>query len=110
VADFLRTELVNTERFVVVDRANMDKLLAEAGFQQLSGCTEAECAVQMGKLLNVQQMVVGSVSKLMDTYYITVNLVEVETGKIIASHNQEAMTARELLSACRTLAQRIAAR
>jgi len=110
VADFLRTELVNTERFVVVDRANMDKLLAEAGFQQLSGCTEAECAVQMGKLLNVQWMAVGSVSKLMDTYYITVNLVEVETGKIIASHNQEATTTRELLSACRTLAQRIAAR
>jgi len=79
VSDFLRSELVRTGAFTVVERANMDKILAEAGFQ-MSGCTEAECAVQMGKLLNVTRMVVGSVSKLIDTYYVTVNLVDVETA------------------------------
>jgi len=106
VADFLRTELVQTSVFNVIEKANMDKILAEAAFQQ-SGCITSECAVKIGKLLNVKQMVVGSLSKLMDTYYITVNLVEVQSGKILASYDQEAMTARELKSACKTLAQKI---
>jgi curli biogenesis system outer membrane secretion channel CsgG len=107
VADFLRTELVNTGVYNVIEKANMDKILAEAAFQQ-SGCTTSECAAQIGKLLNVQQMIVGNLSKLMDTYYITVNLVEVETGKIIASYDQEAMSAKELKTACNTLALKLA--
>ncbi|MEW6040075.1 MAG: CsgG/HfaB family protein, partial [Elusimicrobiota bacterium] len=106
VADFLRTELVNIGYFNVIEKANMDKILAEAAFQQ-TGCTTSECAVQMGKLLNVQKMVVGSLSKLMDTYYITVNLVDVETGKIIKSHDQDAMSAKELKNACAILAQKL---
>jgi hypothetical protein len=107
IGDFLRTELVNTGIYNVVEKANMEKILAEAAFQQ-SGCTTAECAVQIGKLLNVKQMVVGSLSKLMDTYYITVNLVDVETGKIMASYDQDATSAKELRTACRMLAQKLA--
>jgi len=107
VADFLRTELVNTGVYNVIEKANMEKILAEAAFQQ-SGCTTSECAVQIGKLLNVKQMIVGNLSKLMDTYYITANLVEVETSKIIASFDQEAMSAKELKTACKVLARKFA--
>jgi len=107
VSDFLRSELVRTGAFTVVERANMDKILAEAGFQ-MSGCTEAECAVQMGKLLNVTRMVVGSVSKLIDTYYVTVNLVDVETGGILNALSQKASTTDELQAACRAVAAYLA--
>ena len=55
VADFVRTELVNIGQYNVVEKANMDKVLAEASFQQ-TGCTETGCAVQIGKILNVQKM------------------------------------------------------
>ncbi|MEW6557898.1 MAG: PorV/PorQ family protein [Elusimicrobiota bacterium] len=106
VADFLRTELVKTEKFNVIEKANMDKILAEAAFQQ-SGCTTSECAVQIGKLLNVRQMVVGSLSKLMDTYFITVNVVNVETGKILQSESIKAYSAEELNSVCKILAQKL---
>ena len=106
VADFLRTELVGTGKCNVVEKANMDKILAESAFQQ-SGCTTSECAVQIGKILNVKHMIVGSLSKLMDTYYITVNVVEVETSKIVASYDEEAMSSKELRAACKTLAQKL---
>jgi hypothetical protein len=106
VGDFLRTELVNNGTYNVIEKANMDRILTEVAFQQ-SGCTTSECAVQMGKLLNVQRMVVGSLSKLMDTYYITVNLVDVETGKILKSFDQDAMSAKELKNACGILAQKL---
>ena len=89
-----------------MDRNNMDTVLAEQKFQN-SGCTEQECAVEMGKLLNVKQMLVGSLSKLLDTYYITVNVVDVETGKITASYNSDASSSRELKDACRKIVQNL---
>ena len=84
----------------------MDKILAEAVFQHI-GCTSSECAVQIGMILNVKQMVVGSLSKLMNTYFITVNLVDVETGEILKSENIKAYSAKELNDACKTLAKKL---
>ncbi|MBI4669788.1 MAG: hypothetical protein HY747_11535 [Elusimicrobia bacterium] len=55
VTDFFRSALVNTNAFVVVDRGNMEKILTEQKFQQ-TGCTTEECAVQMGKILNVEKI------------------------------------------------------
>ncbi|OGS33504.1 MAG: hypothetical protein A2293_08265 [Elusimicrobia bacterium RIFOXYB2_FULL_49_7] len=107
VSDFLRTEMVNSNAFKLVEKANMDKLLAEAAFQQ-SGCSVADCAVKMGKILNVKFMLVGSLSKLLDTYYITVNVVSVETGEIMRSYSREAASARELRDGCKQLAIQIA--
>ena len=66
--------------------------------------------MQMGKLLNVQRMVIGSLSKLMDVYYIMVNLIDVETGKILASYDENAASAGELKKACRLLAQKLTGR
>ena len=106
VADFLRTELVNTGLFNVMDRNNMDSVLAEQKFQS-SGCTEQQCAVEMGKLLNVKQMFVGALSKLLDTYYITANVVDVETGKITASYDSNASSSLELRNACRTIVEKL---
>ncbi|MFH0947907.1 MAG: PorV/PorQ family protein [Elusimicrobiota bacterium] len=106
VADFVRTELVNIGVYKVIEKASMDKILAEASFQQ-TGCTEYECAVQIGKILNVKQMVVGSLSKLMDTYFITVNLVDVETGEILNSENIKAHSAEGLIESCNALAKKL---
>ncbi|MEW6556878.1 MAG: CsgG/HfaB family protein [Elusimicrobiota bacterium] len=106
VADFLRTELVRIGFYTVIEKANMDKILAEAAFQQ-TGCTTSECAVQIGKLLNVKKMVVGNLSKLMDTFYITVNLVDVESGKILSSFDQEATTSKELRTSAQDLARQL---
>ncbi len=107
VADFMRTELVNTGLFNVMDRNNMEIVLAEQKFQT-SGCTEQQCAVEMGKLLNVKKMIVGSLSKLLEVYYITVNVVDVETGKITASFDSSAGSSKELREACKEISKKLA--
>lgn len=107
VAGFLRTELVNTRLYKVMDRSNMDTVLSEQKFQN-SGCTEQECAVEIGKLLNVRRMFVGSLSKLLDSYYITVNVVDVETGEIIASYDSEGVPSKKLKDACKKIVGKIA--
>ncbi len=77
----IRSILVNTSRFQVLERANMEAILLEQGFQQ-SGCTSEECIVEVGQLLGVQKMLTGSVGKFGRVYTIELRIIDVETGKI----------------------------
>ncbi|MDD5687799.1 MAG: 6-bladed beta-propeller [Elusimicrobia bacterium] len=106
ISDFLRTELVNIGDFNVIEKNNMDKLLAEAAFQK-TGCTTTACAVQMGKILNVNQIVVGSFSRFDNKYYINVSLVDVETGKILKSVDEKLMSVAEVRDICKIIAYKI---
>jgi hypothetical protein len=110
VSDFLRGELVKTEQFNMLDRQNMETLLNEQKFSNVSGCTTEECAVQMGKLLNVKKIITGSLSKLLDKYYITVNVLDVESGKIEYADKDSATNADEISTACERLGLRIGAK
>ena len=81
VADILRGELVKNGKFNMLDRQNMDKIMAEHAFQQ-TGCTDQECAVKLGRLLNVQRLVVGSFGKLIGSYVVNISVIDVETGTV----------------------------
>jgi len=102
VAEILRSELVRSGAFRVADKRNMDKMLAEQAFQQ-TGCTNTECAVKLGKVLNVRKMVVGSFGKLMGQYMLNVHFVDVETGEIVYSDSAKGATADDLESSARVL-------
>lgn len=106
ISDFLRAELVNTEQFTVLDRQNMETVLSEHKFQ-LTGCTTEECAVQMGKLLGVKKMVTGNLAKLLDKFYVVINILDVETGKIEYADKDSATNADELSTACSRIASHI---
>jgi TolB-like protein len=81
LTDELRSVLVQSGQFVVLERSNMESILKEQGFQ-LSGCTSAECALEAGKLLGVSKMVAGSVGKLGELFNISIRMFDVETGQI----------------------------
>jgi len=86
VAEFFREGIVKSKRFNVVDRNNLDKVLAEQGFQQ-TACTKVECAVKIGKILNIRYIVTGKFGKLLNKFVLTINVVDVETGKILYSNH-----------------------
>jgi TolB-like protein len=81
LSDRLSSMLVNTNAFIVLERGKMSEILSEQGFQQ-TGCTSTECAVEVGKLLNVQKMVSGSIGKIGQTYTIDLSLIDVKTAQI----------------------------
>ena len=107
ISDFLRNALVKNECFKVVDKNNMDRILKEQMFQY-SGCTNKECAVKIGKILNVQIMAIGLYSKFEEIRYITVNMVEVETGEIIVSEKMKFEKAKDVDKTVDQLAEKIA--
>lgn len=110
LSDQLRGHLVNLNAFIVLDRSTMEALLQEQGFQQ-TGCTRTECAVQVGRVLNVQKIVAGSIGKIGKTYAINISMINVESSRIEKSFNRNYEGKVEgLLEILRDIAQEIAGR
>jgi TolB-like protein len=84
----LSSMLVKTNAFIVLERGKMEEILQEQGFQQ-SGCTTTECAVEVGKMVNVQKMVSGSFGKVGRTYTIDLSVIDVQTAQIEKSFFQD---------------------
>ena len=82
LTDRLTTKMAQAGKFVIIERARMNEVLAEQGFQQ-SGCVSSECAVEAGSMLGVEIIVTGSIGKLGDLYTMDVRAISVESGKII---------------------------
>jgi len=85
IASALGSDLLNTGKFRVMERSQMDGILKEQGFQQSGACDGSECAVEVGKLLAVDHMVVGTVAKVGGTYVVTTRLVNVGSGEVLKS-------------------------
>jgi len=88
LTDSVRREIFKSGKYEVMDRGNMDKVLKEQAFQ-VTGCTSKECAVEVGQLLGVGKIVVGSVSMAGKTYLLSLSVVNIETGKVEQVEDQE---------------------
>lgn len=82
ISDRLRTALVKTGHFIVLERDKMNSVLQEQGFQQ-GGCVSDECVVEMGKLIGTQLMVAGSIGKIGQLYTFNVRIIDVESGRVL---------------------------
>ena len=81
LSDRLRIELVRTRYFTVIEREMMNEIIKEQGFQQ-SGCATDECMVQIGRLIGVEKILGGNISKVGNIYSVTSRIISVETGEI----------------------------
>jgi hypothetical protein len=83
ITDRIRSEMINTGVFRVMERSEMKSVLKEQGFQQSGACENASCLVEVGQLLGVDRMVAGSVGKLDSFYTISLRMINVATGEIL---------------------------
>jgi curli biogenesis system outer membrane secretion channel CsgG len=62
LSDMLITALVETKKFVVIERSELDQILTEQGLG-MSGAVTPQSAAKVGQLLGVELMITGSVSE-----------------------------------------------
>ena len=79
VSDLIRTEMINSGRFTVLERAQLKAILKEQSFQQ-TGCTDISCAVKIGKLISANKILIGSIMKFGGKIVISGRIVDVEKG------------------------------
>ena len=82
ISSRLRTDLINTNKFIVIEREKVNEILKEQGFQ-LSGCTSNQCVVEAGKILGVEQIVAGNIGKIGKLYTLSIRLIDIETGEVL---------------------------
>lgn len=61
-SDILVTELVKSEKFIVVERSKMDKIMQEQKLQT-QGLTDPQTAAKIGQIMGLEAIVVGTVSQ-----------------------------------------------
>ncbi len=88
LSDRLRASMVRTRKATIVERGLMEQILGEQNFN-LSGCTSDECAVVVGQLLGVTNMVAGSVGKVGSTYSVDIRVIDVISGQIVNSLSKD---------------------
>jgi len=68
--------------YTVVERSQMDKVFDQFEIQN-TGCTDLSCAVEFGKMLSVERIIIGSVGLVGETFTLNTSIVDVETAQII---------------------------
>jgi hypothetical protein len=110
VTNLIRSEMIDTGLFTIVERSEMKEILKEQGFQQ-TGCTDQSCAVQLGKLLSANKILVGEVTGVGKGFIITVRIVDVEKGVSDFSANEKADNAdvldKSVVTLTTTMVERI---
>ncbi len=86
VSEIMRTALVRNQKFKVVERAQINKALTEQKFQK-SGMIDDKSAVEIGKVLGADLIIVGSVVKIGNAYTINSRMIDVKTGEAKLGRN-----------------------
>ena len=73
-----------TGSYRLIERSQMDKIFEEFEVQN-TGCTDVSCAIEFGKMLNVERIIIGSVGLVGSTYIVVVRIVDVETSNTLVS-------------------------
>ncbi|MFH0871186.1 MAG: SUMF1/EgtB/PvdO family nonheme iron enzyme [bacterium] len=80
LSENIRSEVIRSGKYKVMERSQMDKVLKEQAFQ-MTGCVAKECMVEAGQLLGVGKIIIGSLGLVGRTYHLSLSQVNVETGE-----------------------------
>jgi len=105
VLDKLITQLVALHRFKIIERSQLEKVLKEQALG-LSGVVDASSAAQLGRVLGVDAVLIGSITSDEKKVGIDGRLVNTETAEIVTS--ADAYTKSDDPEEIRKLAAKIA--
>lgn len=109
ISQLFETNLVNTGAFEVLSQNERDQILA-AQSDSLQGCTDEACAIEIGRLLSAEQLIMGTVAALGTKYIITAKIIDVTTSRTLGAENISASSVEELDVACHELTLRLVRR
>jgi len=101
---FFETALQNTNTFVLIEQTEADNIL-QAQEYSLSDCLDEPCATEIGRLLSADQIVLGTVGMVADLHYVTVKIIDVQTGQNLVAKKERDKSLSALVEKLDTIAQ-----
>ena len=80
------TALMETDNFFVIDRNKIRTGLEEEDYS-LFDCTNDQCAIELGRRLSAEQVLLGSLSHYSSSYILKIKMIDVSNGENIYSDN-----------------------
>jgi tetratricopeptide (TPR) repeat protein len=84
ISEIIRTQIIITDAFKVLEKSQVDKLMKETGFQ-FAGLVDESTIVEFGKASDIKFLITGAMGRLFDRISITARLVSTETGENLFS-------------------------
>jgi TolB-like protein len=89
ITDKIIEEMVNSGKFRVIDRANIERVLREKEFQLSSGIVRNEEVRRAGEYLGADYVIVANVTRVGSTYVISAKMIDVVSGEIASQASAE---------------------
>lgn len=86
ISNEMINQLVGLQRFRVIERSAMEKIVAEQKVQA-SGVVDDRSAVKLGKIAGADALVIGSISVMNGKVKVSARLVDVETAETIVAQD-----------------------
>ncbi|OGR02898.1 MAG: hypothetical protein A2284_01220 [Deltaproteobacteria bacterium RIFOXYA12_FULL_61_11] len=87
ISEMMNTVFINSNLFDVIERNQIEQVISEQKFS-VTGMTDTQTAITLGKLLNVQYMLIGSIAKLGTVYEVDARIIETSRGiGLVAKQN-----------------------
>ncbi len=106
-SNFVESELIKTGKYKVVDRTNIGFILAEQKLD-ISGMPDVNYGFKVGALMQVDFVVVGSLSKIEDEFYVTAKVIDVSSVEVVKIVTEKTNALYKLKETCRNLVQKLA--
>jgi TolB-like protein len=103
---FFETALQNTGRCQIIEQTEVDKIL-KAHQYVLADFNDPDKAVQIGKLIPADHIVLGTVGILGGRHYVNVKMIDLNTGAIVGARNATADSLEQLSTLLPEVAQQM---
>lgn len=83
----ISSDLLKSQKYKLVDRNTITKVLAEQEFQ-LKGVTDTSELIKVGKILGVSKLISASLSEKDKSICMQCNVIDVQTGEVEITHEE----------------------
>lgn len=83
ISEKFRAEFTGLRKYNVLDRQSMETMLADQGFDLNDPCRNNYCALTLGQLLSVDDVILGNIGKIDKTYSIDVKIINISSGSVL---------------------------
>lgn len=94
-SELLKTALVQTGKYIFIDKNEVEKVMGTQSFT-LTGNTDEIYALETGKLLSADQVIIGSFSHIGTQYILNAKVIDIELGDNILSEDVSFTNIEEL--------------
>ena len=97
IVDFVSSHVASSGKYRILTREQREAILNETSLKS-SDCFEEKCQIEIAKLLKVDNIITGSISKIGSQYILFMNLIDIATEETIITGSRQYQDVDELIN------------